>query len=119
MRTEQGQRVFAVLSATVDEVSLLGFGIYVGDEVPPAPMGFVCAVYRVTTWEEFDRVAAEDAGCEPNPATRPTSPKIVLDDGEVVWGAECWWGPEARYAKYRAGRPEKRCSIAVERKKLP
>jgi hypothetical protein len=25
--------------------------------------------------------------------TRP-NPKIVLDNGETVWGCECWWGPE-------------------------
>jgi hypothetical protein len=116
---KQGERVFAVLAATIKEVSLLGFGVYVGDEVPPVPMGVVRALYRVTTWEEFDRVAAEDAECEPNPAARPTNPKIVLDDGAVVWGAECWWGPEKDYAKYRGTRAENRCSIVDERKKHP
>ncbi len=114
--TKQGERVYAVLAATPEEVSLLGFGVYVGDEVPPAPMGFVRAVFGANTWEEFDRVAAADAGCEPNPAARPTNPKIVLDNGEVVWGAECWWGPEAGYAKFRGGRAEKLCSIVTERK---
>ncbi len=23
------------------------------------------------------------------------NPKILLDSGDVVWGCECWWGPEA------------------------
>jgi len=119
MRAKQGERVYAVLTATPDEVSLLGFGVYVGDEVPPAPMGFVRAVFRASTWEEFDRVVAEDAGCEPNPAARPTNPKIVLDDGQVVWGAECWWGAESLYAAFRGERSEKRCSITDERKVLP
>ena len=119
MSAKQGERVFAVLAATAEEISLLGFGVYVGDEIPPAPMGFVRAVYRVTTWEEFDRIAAEDAECDPNPAARPTNPKIVLDDGAVVWGAECWWGPESAYAKYRGNRTEKRCVIADERAKQP
>ncbi len=112
MRAKQGERVYAVLSATADEVLLLGFGVYVGDEVPPAPMGFVRAVFGAVTWEEFDRLAAEDEGCEPNPAARPTNPKIVLDDGQIVWGAECWWGPESAYAKFRGERTEKRCAIA-------
>lgn len=116
MRAKQGERVYAVLSATPEEVSFLGFGVYVGDEVPPAPMGFVRAVFNAATWEDFDRVVAEDAGSEPNPAARPTNPKIVLDDGEVVWGCECWWGPEAGYAAFRGTRTEKRCSIAAERK---
>jgi hypothetical protein len=116
-RTSVGDRVYAVLSATAAEVSLLGFGVYVGDEVPPAPMGITRAVFGVATWEEFDRVVAEDTDCQPNAAARPTNPKILLDTGEVVWGAECWWGPEAAYAKFRGGRTEKRCLIAAERKK--
>ena len=118
MRAKRGERVYAVLSATADEVSFLGFGVYVGDEVPPAPMGMFRAVFRAATWEELDRIVAEDAGCEPNPIVRPTNPKIVLDDGEVVWGCECWWGPEAGYAMFRGARAEKRCSIAAERKAL-
>lgn len=24
------------------------------------------------------------------------NPKIQLDNGKVVWGCECWWGPEER-----------------------
>jgi hypothetical protein len=107
--------VYAVLSATSAEVSLLGFGVYVGDEVPPAPMGAVRAIFGAATWEDFDRVVAEDVGAEPNPALRPTNPKIVLDDGQVVWGAECWWGPESTYMTFRGERAEKRCSIVTER----
>lgn len=22
------------------------------------------------------------------------NPKLLLDDGTVVWGYQCWWGPE-------------------------
>lgn len=22
------------------------------------------------------------------------NPKITLDNGSVVWGCQCWWGPE-------------------------
>jgi hypothetical protein len=114
--TKPGERVYAVLSATADEVSLLGFGVYVGDEVPPAPMGAVRAVFGASTWDEFDRVVAEDVGAAPNPALRPTNPKIVLDDGQVVWGAECWWGPESTYAAFRGTRAKKHCSIIAERR---
>lgn len=119
MNVKQGERVYAVLSATTKEVSFLGFGVYVGDEVPPAPMGMVRALFGASTWEAFDRVVAEDTGYEPNPAARPTNPKIVLDDGEVVWGCECWWGPEAGYAAFRGTRAEKRCSITAERAAIP
>lgn len=116
MKVKQGERVYAVLSATDSEVSFLGFGVYVGDEVPPAPMGFVRAVFGADTWEAFDRIVAEDVGCAPSPAARPTNPKIVLDDGEVVWGCECWWGPEAGYAQFRGARAEQQCSIVTARK---
>jgi len=25
-----------------------------------------------------------------------TNPKIVLDDGQIVWGCQCWWGDSER-----------------------
>ncbi len=62
-------KVFAVASANKDKVLAFGFGDYVGDEVPPPEiMG--------------------PFGAVPTP-----NPKIVLDNGEVIWGCECWWGP--------------------------
>ena len=27
------------------------------------------------------------------------NPHITLDDGRVVWGCECWWGPEESVKK--------------------
>jgi hypothetical protein len=24
------------------------------------------------------------------------NPKLVLDNGTIVWGCQCWWGPEDR-----------------------
>ena len=24
------------------------------------------------------------------------NPRLKLDNGEVVWGCECWWGSEAK-----------------------
>lgn len=49
------------------------------------------------------------------------NPKIVLDNGDVVWGCECWWGPEERYEQMVAGRqvversmPELRAAAGVE-----
>jgi hypothetical protein len=33
------------------------------------------------------------------------NPKILLDDGNVVWGCECWWALETREKEYVAGRP--------------
>lgn len=108
-----GSRVFAVLDADDKTVRLLGFGTYAGDEVPPAPVG----MHRLfgDTWEEWAKGMASEGVPDPL-RCRPTNPKIVLDDGEVVWGAECWWGPEERYEAFRRGRLETRVSIVGARK---
>lgn len=60
-------RVGALLSSTDEAMKFLGYGEYVGMEsVTPD-------VYPLPI---------------PNP-------KIVLENGDVVWGMECWWGPES------------------------
>lgn len=66
----KGSRAGAILSANDDTVKFLGYGVYEGNEVPPKDVN-----------ELLNAV-----GC-PNP-------KITLDSGKVVWGCECWWGPE-------------------------
>lgn len=73
-----GTRVGAVAYVTPQEVLLLGYGVYLGNEVP-----------------------SEDArglGGEARVLKMP-NPKIQLDSGEVVWGVECWWGHEAEVKK--------------------
>lgn len=64
-----GDRVGAMLSANDKQVHLIGFGTYQGDHVPP------------------DDIGGFNIGL-PNP-------KLVMDDGTVVYGCECWWGSEA------------------------
>ena len=88
-RAKVGERVGAILSATENEVLLLGYGVYDGEhETPFGPMGL--------TKEERDEVAAEmrAEGALPEGAPFYTNPRITLDDGRVVWGQECWWGAE-------------------------
>lgn len=68
-----GDRVGAILSIKDGVAKLLGFGVYEGREVPDASAG---------AWAEFYR------------EHKTTNPKIKLDDGQVVWGCECWWGSE-------------------------
>jgi hypothetical protein len=72
---EKGTRVGAVQSADATTVKLYGYGIYEGDEIPP---------------KEIDEILAEIG--IPNP-------KITLDNGNVVWGCQCWWGSEERVKK--------------------
>ncbi len=31
--------------------------------------------------------------------TMEPNPRITLDNGKIVWGYECWWGPEERMKK--------------------
>jgi hypothetical protein len=69
-KTEVGARVGALLSMTAVSANVLGYGTYDGDHPPPGYEG-----------------------------TEVKNPKITLDNGSVVWGMECWWGPEAAIRK--------------------
>lgn len=66
-----GDRVGAIISADNGHFTLAGYGSYQGMEVPPADISEVL----------------HEASFE--------NPKILLDNGKVVWGCECWWGPES------------------------
>ena len=98
-RTKVGERVGAILSADQDEVRLLGYGVYDGEHEPPfGPMGM--------TKEEYDEVLAEMKadGSLPHGSTVWTNPRITLDDGRIVWGAECHWASEREVIARIAGR---------------
>ena len=43
-------------------------------------------------------------GDEVSPEFPVPNPKIQLDNGEVVWGYQCWWGPEEKVNEMIAGR---------------
>lgn len=74
-----GMRVAVVQSIEEGKVHLYGYGVYEGDfpydeesaEVPP--VGLVS-------------ILAQKAGIE-------TNPRLKLDNGQTVWGCECWWCP--------------------------
>lgn len=68
-----GSRVGALASADEVKAYVYGFGMYVGDEIPETAGGWMGEALR---------------------ESKVQNPKIVLDDGSVVWGCECWWGPE-------------------------
>ena len=77
------RRVGAIRNADDEAVYLYGYGVHVGDEIPPR--GTLCL-----------GVDLHEEGV-PNP-------KIVLDSGDVVWGCECWWGGEVKVKASIAGR---------------
>lgn len=65
----KGERVGAIQKADEHEVFFYGYGTYQGEEIPPT--GFL------------NEIGAKN-------------PKILLDNGDVVWGYECWWASEAK-----------------------
>lgn len=67
------KRVGAILSAKEKTVKFFGYGCYIGDFVPIEAVGVFADVMK-------------EAGY--------ANPKILLDNGQVVYGCECWWGDE-------------------------
>jgi hypothetical protein len=93
--TQVGERVLALMDASGDTARVFGYGTYMGDEVPIGAAG--C----------FGPEMA---------AANMTNPKIMLDNGKVVWGCECWWGPEVEMGRYLAGRTVVEVDIDAVRK---
>lgn len=77
---EPGMRVGAILSADEKTVKLLGYGVYLGDEVPPASVDEFLSRFGMT------------------------NPKIALDNGNTVWGCQCWWASEEKVREMIGGR---------------
>jgi len=73
MEVEKSKRVGAILSSKDGIVEFIGYGVYVGDEVPKGDIGGIGKILQ---------------------ESKIPNPKIVLDSGKVVYGCECWWGPE-------------------------
>lgn len=69
---EPGDRVGAILTKDKRQVQLIGFGVYDGDFIPPKEIN-----------SELNESGAKN-------------PRITLDNGEVVWGCESWWGREEK-----------------------
>lgn len=56
--------------------------------------------YRVGAIQSADRTTVKlygygyYCGEERHPKTGILNTKIVLDNGNIIWGSECWWMPE-------------------------
>lgn len=107
---EVGDRVGAILSADEKEVRFLGFGVYQGRQIPDKPMGFIKSIVGGDTWEEAVRNLREEFPEEKRSdeelleSLQDSNPRILLDSGKVVWGAECWWGAEEAVKKRMEGK---------------
>jgi len=81
-----GDRVGAILCASDKKLEFLGYGVYQGDTIPTKDAGGMMAKMLC------------EAGI-PNPT-------IKLDNGDIVYGCECWWGDEesvkAKIKQYEA-----------------
>jgi len=69
-----GERVGVILGGKPGAVDFLGYGVYEGMAIPVEAVGFFAD------------------GCREHGISNP---RIRLDSGQVVYGCECWWGPEA------------------------
>ena len=68
-----GDRVFAVEKSIDNKVTAFGGGTYQGDKDLPKELKIACGFKENEIF---------------------LNPCILLDSGEEVFGAECWWGPE-------------------------
>jgi len=68
------KRIGVILGQQGDTCEFLGYGIYEGDFIPPEDIGGLNIGF-------------------PNPRLR-------LDNGDIVWGCEVWWGDENAVKKY-------------------
>ena len=91
-----GERVGAVLKSDESTVWLIGFGIYKGDEIPDEDTGGLGSVLR-------------DLGHK--------NPKLIMDDGQIAWGCECWWAKEERVRLMCEGKVLVSVDMAKERTK--
>jgi hypothetical protein len=73
-----GDRVGAIRNADDSAVYLYGYGVYNGMKRPPYGL-FGVPIEKMP--ENY------------------TNPCILLDNGETVWGLECWWGSEEKIKK--------------------
>ena len=71
-----GGRVGAILGSNEDgSIGFFGYGVYEGDFIPTEAAGLLATIAR-------------ELGHK--------NPRLKMDDGSIVYGCECWWGPEDR-----------------------
>ena len=73
-RIPVGSRVCAIQDGAGTQLNIFGYGEYIGDDVP----GEEAAGFLADALRELGR----------------TNPMIRLDNGDTVYGCECWWVTE-------------------------
>jgi hypothetical protein len=92
-----GERIGAVMKAKEGVVHLFGYGVRIEDKVPPANAGgFGSLLHEVGA---------------PNCCLR-------LDNGDEIFGCECWWGDEESIKKRFANYTVVQASISEIRQEI-
>lgn len=96
MGAKIGERVMAICGMNEEKnvVEVFGSGVRIADAVPPD------GVFMVGI--DMHKIGHEN-------------PCILLDNGEEVFGCECWWGPEESLKKRIEGFKTKVVSISEYR----
>ncbi len=91
-----GRRVGVIRNTDQDTVYLFGYGTYQGSPIPPDDV--LEALWGISR-EALVKELAEVLAHEPTPEELDWyfgNPKLVLDDGRVLWGCQSYWGDEDR-----------------------
>jgi len=92
-----GERVCVICGKAEDGViDVFGYGVRIEDAIPEPGVLFM-------------GIDMHELGCP--------SPTLRLDNGDTVYGCECWWGSEKRIQKSLEGQTTREITVASYREK--
>jgi hypothetical protein len=71
----------------------LGVGVGTREQIGEITENTVVAIRNEDDTNVYLYGYGQHAGEEPPPGWFIPVPKIILNDGEVIWGYQCWWTP--------------------------
>lgn len=117
---EVGERVGCISHSdgTTRTVFIFGFGKYVGRRIPHGAGGSwgksLVEATNVVLNEAKEKMSEEDfKKVEERVVELYGNPCLELDNGQLVFGCECWWASEAQ-VKEQIGRFDKVVTIELE-----
>ena len=88
-----GTRVGAISGKVDDCIEYFGYGVYEGEYLVDRKAGGLASFM----WAAYDD--PESGLSEEARKAILLNPKIRLDNGDIIWGCECWWAPEEHVKK--------------------
>ena len=92
-----GSRVGAIAGKNEDKVDFFGFGVYEGD-------------FKIEN-DDVYMMGIQMSSLDVE------NPKIKLDNGDIVYGCECWWGPEDQIKQVLDGMEINNITVSDYRKR--